>query len=169
MDKIKDQANIVSQLLFANDTGDIYKKTLTRTWDILREVGILLWLVLCLTFVGGEWFYRTSVGLGRSTRAWYTELSQKDSSVEAQPITSTGQALFDTVKSSTSYLLAQARQQLGLPEPPPPDPVAATPAPKPVAPVAPPPAPVAPAIAQVAVIDWVDELDEADEAEDELA
>jgi len=169
MDKIKDQVNIVSQLLFANDTGDIYKKTLTRTWDILREVGILLWLVLCLTFVGGEWFYRTSVGLGRSTRAWYTELSQKDSSVEAQPITSTGQALFDTVKSSTSYLLAQARQQLGLPEPPPPDPVAATPAPKPVAPVAPPPAPVAPAIAQVAVIDWVDELDEADEAEDELA
>jgi hypothetical protein len=169
MDKIKDQANIVSQLLFANDTGDIYKRTLTRTWDILREVGILLWLVLCLTFVGGEWFYRTSVGLGRSTRAWYTELSQKDSSVEAQPITSTGQALFDTVKSRTSYLLAQARQQLGLPEPPPPDPVAATPAPKPVAPVAPPPAPVAPAIAQVAVIDWVDELDEADEAEDELA
>ena len=170
MDKIKDQANIVSQLLFANDTGDIYKKTLTRTWDILREVGILLWLVLCLTFVGGEWFYRTSVGLGRSTRAWYTELSQKDSSVEAQPITSTGQALFDTVKSKTSYLLAQARQQLGLPEPPPLEPpVAATPAPKPVAPVAPPYAPVAPAIAQVTVIDWVDELDEADEAEDELA
>jgi hypothetical protein len=160
MDKIKDQANIVSQLLFANDTGDIYKKTLTRTWDILREVGILLWLVLCLTFVGGEWFYRTSVGLGRSTRAWYTELSQKDSSVEAQPITSTGQALFDTVKSKTSYLLAQARQQLGLPEPPPPDPVAATPAPKPVAPVAPPPAPVAPTMTEVATTDG---------AEDELA
>jgi hypothetical protein len=160
MDKIKDKANIVSQLLFANDTGDIYKKTLTRTWDILREVGILLWLVLCLTFVGGEWFYRTSVGLGRSTRAWYTELSQKDSSVEAQPITSTGQALFDTVKSKTSYLLAQARQQLGLPEPPPPDPVAATPAPKPVAPVAPPPAPVAPTMTEVATTDG---------AEDELA
>ena len=160
MDKIKDQANIVSQLLFANDTGDIYKKTLTRTWDILREVGILLWLVLCLTFVGGEWFYRTSVGLGRSTRAWYTELSQKDSSVEAQPITSTGQALFDTVKAKTSYLLAQARQQLGLPEPPPPDPVAATPAPKPVAPVAPPYAPVAPTMIEVATTDG---------AEDELA
>ncbi len=175
MDKIKDQATIVSQLLFANDTGDIYKKTLTRTWDILREVGILLWLVLCLTFVGGEWFYRTSVGLGRSTRAWYTELSQKDSSVEAQPITSTGQALFDTVKSSTSYLLAQARQQLGLPEPPPPEPpVAATPAPKPVAPpvsspVAPPPAPVAPTMTEVAVTDGVDEPEDTDEAEDELA
>lgn len=166
MDKIKDQANIVSQLLFANDTGDIYKKTLTRTWDILREVGILLWLVLCLTFVGGEWFYRTSVGLGRSTRAWYTELSQKDSSAEAQPITSTGQALFDTVKSSTSYLLAQARQQLGLPKPTPQPPVAATPAPPPVAPS---PAPVAPTMTEVAVTDRVDEPEEADEAEDELA
>ncbi len=171
MDKIKDQATIVSQLLFANDTGDIYKRTLTRTWDILREVGILLWLVLCLTFVGGEWFYRTSVGLGRSTRAWYTELSQKDSSAEAQPITSTGQALFDTVKSSTSYLLARARQQLGLPEPPPPEPpVAATPAPKSVAPlVAPPPVPIAPTMTEVAMTDGVDEPEDADEAEDELA
>ncbi|PSR17689.1 hypothetical protein C8255_11385, partial [filamentous cyanobacterium CCP3] len=65
MDKIKEQANVVSQLLFSAETSDIYKKTLTRTWDILREVGILLWLVICLTFVGGEWFYRTAVGLGQ--------------------------------------------------------------------------------------------------------
>lgn len=120
MDKIKEQASIVSQLLFSADTGDIYKKTLTRTWDILREVGLLLWLVLCLTFVGGEWFYRTAVGLGRSTRTWYIGLSEeKGPSTEPQSITSTGQSLLDTVQSSASYLLAQARQQLGIPEPEP--------------------------------------------------
>lgn len=153
MDKIKEQANIVSQLLFSADTGDIYKKTLTRTWEILRELGLLLWLIVCLTFVGGEWFYRTAVGLGRSTRAWYISLSEKDPSTEPQSITSTGQALLDTVQSSTSYLLAQARQQLGIPEPAPlptappvPAPPTTPPLPAPVEPPTPsgPPAPAEP-------------------------
>ncbi len=152
MDTIKEQANLVSQLLFSTDTGDIYKKTVARTWDILREVGVLLWLVICLTFVGGEWFYRTAVGLGRSTRRWYIDLSEKDTSADAQPITSSGQVLLDTVQSSTSYLLAQARQQLGIPEPEPKPPAPPAPAP-PVAPPFPtpdeptpsgPPAPVEP-------------------------
>ncbi|MGB3310779.1 MAG: hypothetical protein WBG32_20140 [Nodosilinea sp.] len=151
MDTIKEQANVVSQLLFSADTGNIYKKALTRTWDILREVGVLLWLVICLTFVGGEWFYRTAVGLGRSTRAWYIGLSEKDPAAEAQPITSTGKALLDTVQSGTSYLLTQARQQLGIPAPEPLVPAAppasvAPPAPPPVEPPTPsgPPAPAEP-------------------------
>lgn len=139
MDTIKEQANVVSQLLFSTDTSEIYKKALARTWDILREVGVLLWLVLCLIFVGGEWFYRTAVGLGRSTRAWYTSLGEKDPTADAQSMTSTGQALLDTVQSGTSYLLAQARQQLGIPAPEPLVP-AASPAPRaPVAPSAPSP------------------------------
>ncbi len=155
MDTIKEQANIVSQLLFSADTGDIYKKTLTRTWDILREVGLLLWLVVCLAFVGGEWFYRTAVGLGRSTRAWYIGLSEKDASTEPQSITSTGQALLGTVQSSTSYLLAQARQQLGISEPEPlpaapsvPAPPVTPPFPTPIEPPTPsgPPAPAEPTI-----------------------
>lgn len=151
MDKIKEQANIVSQLLFSTETGDIYTKTLTRTWDILREVGVLLWLVICLTFVGGEWFYRTSVSLGRSARTWYSGLSEKGPDVEPQSIASTGEALLDTVKSGTTYLLNQARQQLGIPEPEPiaPPPAAATPpSATPVDPPSPsgPPAPAEPSI-----------------------
>jgi hypothetical protein len=151
MDKIKEQANIVSQLLFSTETGDIYTKTLTRTWDILREVGLLLWLVICLTFVGGEWFYRTSVDLGRSARTWYSGLSEKGSDAEPQSIAATGEALLDTVKSGTTYLLGQARQQLGLPEPEPaipPAPSVTPPLPTPVEPPSPsgPPAPVEPPI-----------------------
>ena len=143
MDKIKDQANIVSQLLFSADTGDIYKQAFARTWDIIREVGVLLWLVICLTFVGGEWFYRTAVGLGRSTRAWYAGLSEKDSSTDAQSVTSTGQVLLDTVQTSTAYLLNKARQQLGIPEPAPETPAAPAPPTKP-APSPPPPTSVTP-------------------------
>jgi hypothetical protein len=150
MDKIKDQANLVSQLVFSTETGDIYKKALTRTWDILRETGLLLWLVICLTFVGGEWFYRKSVKLGRDTRAWYEGLKTKDTATtNGQTMQSTGQALLNSVQSSTAYLLTQARKQLGLKEPEPTSTPPATsvsysaPAAKP--PVAPPPSsPTAP-------------------------
>jgi hypothetical protein len=144
MDKIKEQANVVSQLVFSGETGEVYKKMLSRTWDILRETGVLLWLVVCLVFVGGEWFYRNSVSLGRSARTWYTNLSTKSADAEAPSMEATGEALLSSLKSSTSYLLSQARQQLGLPEPEPTAPVA--PAPK-VAP--PPPAPpAAPVVAE---------------------
>jgi hypothetical protein len=119
MDKIKEQASLVSQLLFSAETGDLYKKTLARTWDIVRELGLLLWLVICLTFVGGEWFYRTAVDLGRSTRVWYAGLSESSTTDATEPTGSTGEALLETVKSGTTYLLSRARQQLGLPEPEP--------------------------------------------------
>lgn len=141
MDKIKEQANVVSQLVFSGETGEIYKKMFGRTWDILRETGILLWLVVCLTFVGGEWFYRSSVSLGRSTRTWYTNFSTKSAETESPSMEATGEALLGTVKSSAAYLLGQARQQLGLPELEPPTAAPTTPAPKAPAPAPAPPAP----------------------------
>jgi hypothetical protein len=173
MDKIKEQANIVSQLLFAGDTGEIYTKTLTRTWDILREIGILLWLVICLTFVGGEWFYRTSVSLGRSARTWYSGLSEKGSDVEPQSIASTGEALLDTVKSGTTYLLSQARQQLGIPEPEPftpPAPPVKPPSPTPAEPPSPsgPPAPVEPSVSAEPTTPTATILPSAESDEDDL-
>ncbi|MFH7241928.1 MAG: hypothetical protein ACHWZW_03655 [Spirulina sp.] len=148
MDKIKEQANVVSQLVFSGDTGEIYKKMFNRTWEILREAGVLVWLVVCLTFVGGEWFYRNSVSLGRSTRVWYTNFSTKSAEAEAPSMEATGEALLGSLKSGTAYLLSQARQQLGLPEPEPTAPPVAS-APKPVASQPPaPPAPPAPPVVE---------------------
>jgi hypothetical protein len=135
MDKIKQQANKVSQLLFSAETGETYKKTLVLTWAIVRETGILVWLVICLTFVGGEWFYRNSVQMGRNARVWYNNLGEKAESSEAETAASTGEALIASVQSGTSYLLSRARQQLGIPEPEPipeaPKPSSKPPAPEP--------------------------------------
>ncbi|MEY3298520.1 MAG: hypothetical protein RLZZ597_1780 [Cyanobacteriota bacterium] len=138
MDKIKEQANVVGQLVFSGETGEIYKKMLSRTWGILRETGILIWLVICLTFVGGEWFYRNSVDLGRRVRTWYTNLSTKSAEAESPSMEATGEALLGTVKSGAAYLLSQARQQLGLAEP---EPKAAPVVKAPPAPVLEPPTP----------------------------
>lgn len=147
MDKIKQQANTVSQLVFSPDTGQTYKKTLLLTWNILRETGILIWLVICLVFVGGEWFYRNSVQLGRSARNWYNNLGETEGKSEAEAATSTGEALLTSVQSGTAYLLSRARQQLGIPdpEPAPEAPTSAPPKPTAVATTPPAVAPPAPA------------------------
>ncbi|MBD2260058.1 hypothetical protein [Pseudanabaena sp. FACHB-2040] len=137
MDRIKDQANKVGQLLLAPDTGAAYTKTLTLTWIILRETGVLVWLVICLFFVGADWFWNNSIQLGGKARIWYNGLSQKAEGTATQPLGTTGQSLLEAVKSGAMYLLAQARQQLGLKEE---VPVASAPSPTP--PLAPKPVPM---------------------------
>lgn len=164
MDKIKEQANKVSGLVFSSETGTTYQKTLTLTWKILRETGILVWLVVCLSFVGVEWFYRRSVQLGRSARVWYSDWKEKGDAPESASFSSVGQAALESVQSSTSFLLAKARQQLGLKEPPPapavtkPQP-APTPAPTAVA------APVPPVADPTPVKDDDDDDDMTDDGE----
>lgn len=115
MDRIKEQSNRVSQLVFAPETGDTYKKTLTLTWNILRETGLLVWLVICLVFVGTDWFWNKSIKLGRDARVWYSTLGEKPATSE-QSLAEKSQSLLEVGKSGTAYLLAQARQQLGLPQ-----------------------------------------------------
>lgn len=145
MEKIKGQAAKVSELIFAADTGETYKKTITLTWAILRETGILLWLAICLIFVGAEWFWQKSVMLGQSTRTWYEGLKEP-SDEEPKSATEMGQSALAAVGTGAETLLYQAKKQLGIEaEPPAPKPkqakVEATPAPAPA-----PPKPVAPPV-----------------------
>ncbi|MBU6228851.1 MAG: hypothetical protein KGQ93_04065 [Cyanobacteria bacterium REEB459] len=120
MDKIKDQTHRVMQLIFSRDTADIYQKTLSRSWEILREAGLLIWLVICLVLVGGEWFYRNSIRLGSQTRSWYQNLTTGSGGADidaAESMGNTGQALLNRLRSAALYLLEQARQQLAMGDP----------------------------------------------------
>jgi hypothetical protein len=137
VDKIKNQASKVSELVFAGDTGATYKRAVTLTWDILRETGILLWLVICLVFVGAEWFWKVSIKLGRQSRDWYEGL-QEPSHQEPKSATEIGQSALTALTTGTENLVYQAKKQLGIDaEPPAPKPItpkvkpAQTPAPAP--------------------------------------
>jgi hypothetical protein len=140
MEKIKGQAGKVGELIFAAETGATYKKTITLTWSILRETGVLLWLVVCLVFVGAEWFWQKSILLGQSARAWYEGL-QASSETESKSATEIGQSALSAVGTGAGTLLYQAKKQLGIDaEPPAPKPqkskVEPPPAPTPAAPSA---------------------------------
>ncbi|MDB9528280.1 hypothetical protein PN498_19970 [Oscillatoria sp. CS-180] len=120
MEKIKGQANKVGELLFAADTGATYKKAVVLTWDILRETGVLLWLIICLVFVAGEWFWKSSINLGQRTRDWYEGLQQPDDTeTEPKTIANMSKSAADSLASGTETLLYRAKQQLGIQAEPP--------------------------------------------------
>ncbi|MEO0497575.1 MAG: hypothetical protein AAF141_09425 [Pseudomonadota bacterium] len=118
MEKIKGQAGKVGELIFAADTGTTYKKTIILTWAILRETGVLLWLVICLVFVGAEWFWQKSILLGQSARTWYEGLTEP-SDAEPKSATEMGQSALSAVSTGAETLLYQAKKQLGIEAEPP--------------------------------------------------
>ncbi len=142
MDKIKGQAAKVGELVFASETASAYQKTLSLTWQILRETAILLWLMVCLLFVGGEWLWKTATHLGQQTRTWYEGLSQSTPG-EEKSLGKMGQSLWQTLQGSGAQLLYTAKTQLGMEAEPPAPPPAPSPVTPPPAPVAPPPVPAA--------------------------
>ena len=110
--QISSQANKFWQLLTAPGTLDTYRQAVNLTWSILKEAALLIWLVLCLVLVLGDWFWEKSVGLGRQTRMWVSGLQTVNTD---QMASSAGKAIVSAGKNSLTYTIAQAREQLGLP------------------------------------------------------
>ncbi len=149
MERIKNQANTLWQLLTAPSTANAYQQAIALTWSILKETAQLLLYVFFLTVVLGEWFYRTATNAGRNTRTWIETLQNQPTPTEAkdpsQLLQDTGKSLLAAGQSSLTQVLNTAREQLGLEAPPaPPTKVLApvqpaiaptpTPAPTPTAP-----------------------------------
>ncbi|BAS57454.1 hypothetical protein NIES2135_31810 [Leptolyngbya boryana NIES-2135] len=109
MDKIQAQFAKLWKLLTAPETFDTYKSAVVMTWTIIKETALLVWLVLCLVLVFADWFWKISVGAGRSTRAWFNGLEGSSEQIASE----TGRALLNAGKSSLDYTLNQARAQLG--------------------------------------------------------
>ncbi|MDX2229624.1 MAG: hypothetical protein NW220_08300 [Leptolyngbyaceae cyanobacterium bins.349] len=141
MDKIKAQADKLWQLISNPSTGDAYKQTLALTWTILKETGLLLWLVICLVLVLGDWFWKYSFQAGQNTRNWVNELqTQSTTPTESSGDfwSQTGKSLLAAGQNSVNAALNTARGQLGIEAPPAPTPKAIAAAPvastKPVTP-----------------------------------
>lgn len=111
MDRIKVQADKLWTLLVEPQTYAAYKNFVVTTWAILRETALLVWLVVCLSLVAFEWFWKNSLAAGRSSRAWFNNLEGSNEQMASE----TGKALLAAGKSSLNFTIATAKQQLGLP------------------------------------------------------
>lgn len=126
MERIQAQANKLWQLISSPSTAKTYQQTLALTWSLLQETGQLLWLVLCLGLVAGDWFWKKSYKAGQDTRVWVDTLQTKaatpDPEAEAADVaTSTANFLSETGKSLLSAgqngltsALNTAKAQLGM-------------------------------------------------------
>lgn len=110
--QISAQASKLWQIVSAPSTAEIYQQALAVTVTILRETANLVWLVFCLVLVAFDWFWNNSIALGRKARAWVNRFDSADNSQKASQM---GQEIMVAGRSSLDYLIAQAREQLGLP------------------------------------------------------
>ena len=131
MDSIQVQASKLWDLIFAKETAETYQTTLNLTGTILKESAQLIWLIICSVFVFGAWFSDTTVKSGKGIRDWLDTQSNGGTAEEAKPLADTSKELLDKGRTSVTYLLNQAREQLGLEamETPPAKPAAAKKAP----------------------------------------
>ncbi|BAU10719.1 hypothetical protein LEP3755_12110 [Leptolyngbya sp. NIES-3755] len=109
MNRIKEQAAKLWQLLIDPETFGAYRSVVMTTWSILRETGVLLWLVVCLVLVVGEWGSKTAIAIGQGMRGWMDRISSTE-----QLAPETGKALLEAGKSTVSFTLNQAKSQLGI-------------------------------------------------------
>ena len=108
MSRIQAQATKLWQIIKAPETFSTYKSAVTVTWDILRELFLLLWLSLMWVAVLAD----GSISLGRSVRTWLDQQIQANGDRSA---TDVGQALLSTGSKTLSSVVSQAKQQLGIP------------------------------------------------------
>jgi hypothetical protein len=106
------QATKLGKLISDPGTLGSYQQTLAVTLTILKETVVLAWFFLCLALVAIDWFWHRSIATGQQTRTWLSSLQTVDSNDIPNQVS---QGMLTAGKSGISYVVAQARDQIGLP------------------------------------------------------
>lgn len=109
--QIQAQTAKVWQTITDPATANSYKQVVVVTWNIIRETAVLVWLILCLVVVLGDWLWRNSYRAGRNVRNWVTHFKQPDPN---QLFSTTGQRLLESGRTSVDRAIAAARSQIGI-------------------------------------------------------
>jgi hypothetical protein len=116
--QVKTQADKLWKTITDPSTANTYQNTVKVTWNILKETGLLAWLVVCLGLVLGEWIWKTGYRTGWSVRGWVNNL---DKPSPDKLLNETGKSLTELSKTVAASAIATAKNQLGIesnPEPP---------------------------------------------------
>lgn len=111
MDRIKAQWEKLWQIISQPKTYATYTEAGQVTWTILKEMGLLVWLGLCLFLVVFDWFWHTAIASGRNFRAWLSNLEGSSDQIASE----TGKALLSAGKNSVDFTINTAKAQLGMP------------------------------------------------------
>ena len=112
--QLVDQVKVWWKTVSDQESLGTYQKTVQTTWNILRETGRLLWLVLCLGLVFVTWLWTTSKTSGQQLRTWYEGIPEPKSE---NVVTEASQFFASASRTTATKMMTQAREQLGLPSP----------------------------------------------------
>ena len=116
--QVTTQAGKVWKTITDPSTANTYQNTVKVTWNILKETGLLVWLVLCLGLVLGEWIWKTGYRTGWQVRGWINDL---DKPSPDKLLNETSKSISELGKTVAASAIATAKDQLGIenkPEPP---------------------------------------------------
>jgi len=111
MNELKAQAVKVIELLTSPSTGTTFQNAFSLASQILKEIGQLLWLILCLGLVSVEWLWKTGYSTGWKTRNWVNTLDQPG---RDRVFNETGKSLLELGKTSATKAVAAAKERLGI-------------------------------------------------------
>jgi hypothetical protein len=111
MNELKAQAAKVIELLTSSGTATTFQNAFSLAWQIIKEVGQLLWLVICLGLVFVEWLWKTGYSSGWKTRDWVNTLDQPGTD---RVFSETGKSLLEVSKTSAAKAVASAKERLGI-------------------------------------------------------
>ena len=111
--QLSEQASELWKTISSPQTAETYQNTLSITWQILKRLGLTIWLALCLVLVGADWVTGTALSGGKSMRAWVEKLKNSDSE---QLTAMTSEQMLTIGKQGLANAVVNARKQLGLSE-----------------------------------------------------
>jgi hypothetical protein len=112
--QLVDQVKVWWKTVSDQESLGTYQKTIQTTWNILRETGRLLWLILCLGLVFVTWIWTTSKTSSQQLKTWYESIPEPKSE---NVMTEASQFLASASRTTATKVMTQAREQLGLPAP----------------------------------------------------
>jgi hypothetical protein len=112
--QLVDQVKVWWKTVSDPESLGTYQKTIQTTWNILRETGRLLWLILCLGLVFVTWLWTTSKTSSQQLKTWYEGIPEPKSE---NVMTEVSQFLASSSQTTAKKVMTQAREQLGLSAP----------------------------------------------------
>lgn len=115
MNKIKAQAAKVGKILFNTETWATYKKAIFLSWNLLKELAQLIWLLICLVIFVVAWLWTNSIHAAQELQTWYASIEEPKAD---HFLDAAGKELLLAGTTGAALALTHAKNQLGIEEEP---------------------------------------------------
>ncbi len=109
------QLNKLQELVFNRESALTFAQSIRLMATVVKEFATLLWLTVCYGLVALSWLGNWAVQSGQQAKGWWIEFKQRRSQQSTTEIAAeTGKSVLHRSHAIVSYVVRQARKQVGL-------------------------------------------------------